>query len=153
MASSASFTLEPEMSPMMGAWERKWISVVTKSFCNQPSVEDHPCMFNAPFWKAFCSRAVLQLTPSVHHPVLHYPPTHKSSMWHKRVNDSLCFVTGNRTKANDNNRSIKLSSVEHISSFLPAHPKSKMHILHTALPQAAGGPGSRQHPQWPERTW
>lgn len=43
--------------------------------------------------------------------------THKSPVQHKRVNDSLCFVVGNRTKANDNNKSIKLSSSEHISSF------------------------------------
>lgn len=38
-------------------------------------------------------------------------------MQHKRVNDSLCFVAGSRTKANDNNKSIKVSSSEHISSF------------------------------------
>lgn len=60
--------------------------------------------------------------------------THKSPMQHKRVNDSLCFVVGNRTKANDNNKSIKLSSSEHISSFLSAHQRPKMHILHAAPP-------------------
>lgn len=56
-------------------------------------------------------------------------------MQHKRVNDSLCFVAGRRTKANDNNKSIKLSSSEHISSFLSAHQRPKMHILHAPPPQ------------------
>lgn len=70
-------------------------------------------------------------------------PTHKSSMWHKRVNDSLCFVTGNTTKANDNNKSIKLSSTEHISSF--RQPTRGLKCTYCApAPQAAGGPGSRQ---------
>lgn len=48
-------------------------------------------------------------------------PSHKSPMQQRRrrqrVNDSLCFVAGNRTKANDNNKSIKLSGGEHISTF------------------------------------
>lgn len=64
-------------------------------------------------------------------------------MQHKRVNDSLCFVAGNRTKANDNNKSIKLSSSEHISSF--CQPTRGLKCTYCMLaPQAAGGPGTRQ---------
>lgn len=70
-------------------------------------------------------------------------PSHKSPMQHPRVNDSLCFVAGNRTKANDNNKSIKLSSSEHISSF--CRPTRGLKCTYCMLaPQAAGGPGTHQ---------
>lgn len=84
-------------------------------------------------------------------------------MQHKRVNDSLCFVVGNRTKANDNNKSIKLSSSEHISSF--CQPTRGLKCTYCTLPlllrppQAAGDRGTyhplggqRRLDKWLERT-
>lgn len=88
------------------------------------------------------SNWMLQLTPSVPHLVLHYPEPIKVPC-STRVNDSLCFVAGNRTKGNDNNRSIKLSSSEHISSF--RQPTRGLKCTYCTLaPQAAGGPGTHQ---------
>ena len=69
--------------------------------------------------------------------------TYKTPEQHKRVNDSFCFVVGNRTKANDNNKSIKLSSSEHISSF--CQPTRGLKCTYcTQAPWAAGGPGTSQ---------
>ena len=78
--------------------------------------------------------------------------THKSSMRHKRVNDSLCFVAGNRTKANDNNKSIKLSSIEHISSF--CKPTRGLKCTYCTLaPPSSRRPWELPAPRWPEKTW
>lgn len=78
--------------------------------------------------------------------------THKSPMQHKRVNDSLCFVVGKRTKANDNNKSIKLSSSEHISSFCqPTRGLKCTYCTLPPLPQAAGDRGT-YHPLGGQRT-
>lgn len=78
--------------------------------------------------------------------------THKSLMQHKRVNDSLCFVAGNRTKANDNNKSIKLSSSEHISSF--CQPTRGLKCTYCTLaPPSSRRPWDLPSPRRPEKTW
>lgn len=129
------------MIPVMGAWEGKgnqWSlnhSVISSlcriiHACSTPHSGELRRQ-NAPA-DPICTPSRFALSP-----------THKSPMQHKRVNDSLCFVAGNRPKANDNNKSIKLSSSEHISSF--CQPTRGLKCTYCTLaPQAAGGPGTRQ---------
>lgn len=86
----------------------------------------------------------LQLTPSVPHLVLHYPEPIKVPCSTKELMIPFVLSWGNRTKANDNNKSIKLSSSEHISSF--CQPTRGLKCTYCTLaPQAAGDRGTH-HP-------
>lgn len=146
MASAASFTLGAKTSHDYELGEDKGIAALSKSLCNQLCMQVYSCIFNAPLWTARATADPI-CTPS--------PPalslTHKRCIRHKRVNDSFCFVAGSTTKANDNNKSIKLSSSEHISSF--RRPTRGLKCTHIARwppkQQAALGLAA---PRWPERT-
>lgn len=79
----------------------------------QRTILEGPRQQNAPA-DPICSPSRFALSPSHKSPV----PQQQQRRRRQRVNDSLCFGAGNRTKANDNNKSIKLSGSEHISTFL-----------------------------------
>lgn len=100
----------------------------------QRTILEGPRQQNAPA-DPICSPSRFALSPSHKSPV---------QQWQQqRVNDSLCFVAGNRTKANDNNKSIKLSGSEHISTFL--WPTRGLKCTYcTPAPPAPPPPGSRR---------
>lgn len=98
----------------------------------QRTILEEPRQQNAPA-DPICSPSRFALSPS------HKSPVQQQQWRWQRVNDSLCFVAGTRTKANDNNKSIKLSGSEHISTFL--RPTRGLKCTYcTPAPQAAGGP-------------
>lgn len=101
-----------------------------------PSMEDRPCMFNAPFWKAFGSRT-LQLTPSVHHLVLHYPQPVRVPCGTKELMILFVLLRGTQPKQMTTTNPSNLAALSTSAVFASPPEAWNAHIAHRPPKQQA----------------